>query len=90
MTRTINRWQVDVLLGEDDGRTYAEARLITDTGDQIVGVGRARVGAHDYDVPEIGDEIATARALRALGDQLLDAASDAIGAVTGEHVDLDH
>ena len=88
MTRTINQWRVDVTIGENDGRTYAEARLVTDIGSRIVGVGRATVGPDDYDVPEIGDEVATARALLDLGHKLLDAASDDIEGVTGEPVHL--
>jgi hypothetical protein len=88
MTRTVNQWRVDVLIGENDGLTYAEARLVTDMSSRIVGVGRAMVSPDDYDVPEIGDEVATARALIDLGNKLLDTASDDIEGVTGEPVRL--
>lgn len=90
MARSMNRWSVDILIGEEKGRTYAEARLVTGIGDRIVGVGRAHVSAHDYDVPEIGEEVAVARALRSLGDRLLETASDDIENVTHEHVHLTH
>jgi hypothetical protein len=86
--RTVKRWRVEIFLGEDDGRTYAEARLITEIGDRLVGVGRAHVAPDDYDIPEIGDEIAVARALSDLGARLLDTASQDIEQVPSEHVHL--
>jgi uncharacterized protein (UPF0128 family) len=90
MTRSVNRWTVDIFLGEEDGRTYAEARLITDAGDKLVGAGHAQVGPRDYNVPEIGDEVAVARALRALGDKLLLTASGDIESTTGQPTALAH
>lgn len=84
-------WKVDIFLGEDDGRTYAEARLHTEIGDSLVGVGRAQVSAQDPDVPEIGDELAVARALTDLGHRLLITAAGDIAQVTGnEEVRLSH
>lgn len=88
--KAIKQWRVDVLIGENDGRTYVEARLITEIGDRLVGVGRSEVGPDDYDVPEIGDEVAAARALCDLGTKLLGTASDDIEGVTQEHVHLSH
>jgi hypothetical protein len=76
------------MIGEDDGRTYAEARLITGTPNHMVGIGRAKVSPDDVDVPEIGDEVAVARALRDLGNRLLATASADIEGVTKEHVRL--
>jgi hypothetical protein len=76
------------MIGENDGRTYAEARLITDVEHHLVGVGRAHVGSHDYDIPEIGDEVAVARALVDLGYQLLNTAADDIEGVTGSPTNL--
>lgn len=83
MTRAINQWRVDVMIGENEGATYAEARLVTEIGDRLVGVGRAHVSPDDYDVPEIGDEVAVARALLDLGRKLLNTASGDIEAVVG-------
>jgi hypothetical protein len=37
-------------------------------------------------VPEIGGEVAVARALRHLADQLLDTAAQDVEAVTGENI----
>jgi hypothetical protein len=86
--RAVKEWRVELMIGEDDGRTYAEARLVTELGDRIVGTGRAFVSPHDYDVPEIGDEVAVARALRDLGGQLLAVASADIAEVTLDRVHL--
>jgi hypothetical protein len=88
--RSINQWRVDIMLGENDGRTYAEARLVTEIGDRLVGVGRASVSPDDYDIPEIGDEVAAARALRDLSTKLLSTASSDISDVTLEDVHLSH
>ena len=41
-------------------------------------------------MPEIGDELAAARALSRLAHDLLDAAAGDIENLTHEHVDLDH
>jgi len=78
------RWTVDVFIDEIDGRTYAEARLHTDEDTTIIGIGRARLNPADEDIPEIGDELAAARALNDLGHRLLLAAAADIEAVTDE------
>jgi hypothetical protein len=78
------RWNVEVFLGEQDGRTYAEARLRTELGDRLVGIGRARLNPDDLDVPEIGDELAVARALTDLGHRLLLTAATDITQITGK------
>jgi len=84
-------WRVDVFIGEEDGRTYAEARLHTEIGDRLVGIGRAKLNPHNYDVPEIGDELAVARALTDLGHRLLITAAGDIQQVTGDtSVSLTH
>jgi hypothetical protein len=79
---TLTRWTVDVFVGEDDGQTYAEAALNDDIGNHVFGAGRARLNPADPDVPEIGDELAVARALLDLGHRLLRIASTAIETVT--------
>jgi hypothetical protein len=84
----MKRWSVEVFIGEDDGRTYAEARLHTELGDRLLGVGRAWLSPADHDVPEIGDEVAVARALSELSRRLLDTAVGDIEAVTQQDVHL--
>jgi hypothetical protein len=86
--RTLSRWTVEVFVGEDDGRTYAEAALHDDIGNHVLGTGRARVSPGDADVPQIGDEIAVARALLDLGHRLLGIASTDIESITHERVRL--
>jgi Rv2632c-like len=86
--RAMRQWRADIMIGEDEGRTYAEARLITGSPNDLVGVGRAQVSPDDPDVPEIGDEVAVARALRSLADHLLATASSDIGEVTRAEVHL--
>jgi hypothetical protein len=84
----VKRWRVDVFVGENDGQTYAEARLHTEVGDHLLGVGRAQLNPNDHDVPEIGDEIAVARALSDLGHRLLITAAGDLEQVTNQPVRL--
>jgi len=86
----MKRWRVEVFIGESDGHTHAEARLRTEVGDSVVGVGEAKVNPNDPDVPEIGDELAVARALSDLGHRLLISAAADIEQVTHEKVRLTH
>ena len=81
---SIRTWSVEVLIGERDGQTHAEARLHTKDNTHLTAVGRARLRPTDRDVPEIG----TARALADLSHQLLQAAIDDIEGVTHEPVTL--
>jgi hypothetical protein len=83
---TIDRWSVDIYLDESDGETHAEARLAIRTAEGLRGHGRARCNPADWDVPEIGAELAAARALSDLSHRLLDVASADIEAVTHERV----
>jgi uncharacterized protein DUF1876 len=69
------RWTVTIDIDEHDGRTRAHARLHTQDSDQLVGIGAARLNPADRDVPEIGDELAAARALSDLAHHLLEVAS---------------
>ncbi|MGC9664940.1 DUF1876 domain-containing protein [Planosporangium sp. 12N6] len=85
---TVKRWTVDVIVNDDKGRTYAEASLQSGEDTRLVGVGRAKLNPADRDIPEIGDELAAARALCDLGQRLLVAAANDIEAVTHEPVRL--
>lgn len=75
-------WSVDILIGRREGHTHAQARLHTGDRTHLTGTGIARRDPHDPDVPEIGQELAAARALIELGQRLLSAASDDIAGVT--------
>jgi hypothetical protein len=76
------QWTVEVFISEDEDSTRVEARLAGQDKTTLVGHGRARLNPHDANVPEIGDELAVARALADLSHQLLDAAAGDIEGVT--------
>jgi hypothetical protein len=82
------RWNILVEIDEDDGRTRAIARLESDRSGQLVGAGTARCNPDDRDVPQIGDELALARALSELSHCLLDAAAQDIEGVTHQPAHL--
>ncbi|BCJ34033.1 hypothetical protein Athai_15360 [Actinocatenispora thailandica] len=84
------RWNVEIFVDDDEGRSYAEARLHTGEAESVTGRGRARVNPADDDIPEIGDELAVARALTDLGHRLLLTSSRDISAVTHDEVRLTH
>ena len=83
-----DRWMVEIDIDERDGETHAEARLKTRDTEKLRGHGRARCNPADWDVPEIGAELAASRALSDLAHRLLGAAATDIEAVTHEHVSL--
>jgi len=76
------KWHVEIYIDEHDDSTRAEARLTTQDATVTIGRGRAHRNPHDTNVPEIGDELATARALADLSHQLVDAAVQDVEAVT--------
>ncbi|GAA0709297.1 DUF1876 domain-containing protein [Dactylosporangium roseum] len=87
MTAT-KHWTVDIAISEDNGRTFAEVRLDADDDTQLTGKGEARLNPADEDIPEIGDELAVARALSDLGHRLLLTAAADIEAVSDQPVRL--
>jgi hypothetical protein len=86
--RGARQWSVQIFVGEADGRTYAEAALCDDIGNRVRGTGHAQLNPADHDVPEIGDEIAVARALQDLSRRLLKVAADDVESLTHETVVL--
>jgi hypothetical protein len=84
----VKSWAVRIDIGEHEGHTRAVAHLLTRDTDTLVGVGFARLHPADPDVPEIGDEIAAARALSDLGRRLLHTATGDLEQVTGEPAHL--
>lgn len=83
-------WTVEIVIDEHERRTRATARLHTGAPTHLVGVGTARLNPADADVPEIGDELAAARALNDLAHKLLDAAAGDIERVTHTPARLHH
>lgn len=79
----VMRWNVTIDIGEHDGHTRAVAHLHT-RDNEVAGVGFARLAPSDRDVPEIGAELATARALTDLGRRLLSLATADVEAATGQ------
>ena len=84
---TVHLFDADDIM-RDGTITTARAVLATQSGTLLVGHGRARPNPQDLAVPEIGDELATARALRDLADQLLRATSDDIAEIEHHPVRL--
>ncbi|MEV0946689.1 DUF1876 domain-containing protein [Rhodococcus sp. NPDC049939] len=90
---TEKQWSVEIVIeehesGEDGSKTRAKAGLRTPGGDTLVGVGYARRNPSDPEVPEIGDELATARALADLSHQLIEATVSDLEAATHSRVHL--
>lgn len=88
MTETTQTWRAVVHVVDHGDNTTAEAVLTTPAGDTLQGRGRARRNPADSDVPEIGEEVAVARALRDLADKVLATASDDISAIEHHEVHL--
>ncbi|MFI7542506.1 DUF1876 domain-containing protein [Actinoplanes sp. NPDC049599] len=80
-TRT---WRVEIDINEhdDERRTHAVARLYSGTPAPLRAEGVARRRPDDREVPEIGDELAVARALADLAHQLLEATAGDIERLT--------
>lgn len=74
-TRTL---PVQVHLQERESDTTADVQLTLESGTRVRGHGVARRHPRDGDVPEIGDELATARALSELAHRLVEVASETI------------
>ena len=72
---TTKTWTVQILLGEDDDTTQADAVLDMQAKTEVRGHGVSRRNPSDPSVPMIGDELATARALSDLAPQLLNLAA---------------
>jgi hypothetical protein len=85
----IKTWHVELFIDEDGDRTVARAVLHTGAATHVEGRGATRRAPRDSDVPEIGDEVAAARALHELADELLKAAAGDIAAIEHEPVQLD-
>lgn len=81
----VRDWQVRVSIFGSDDDAEATVVLLADSPTHLTAHGHSHRSVGDRVVPEIGDEVAVARALRRLADQLLETAADDIEGVTGEH-----
>jgi hypothetical protein len=84
----VREWQVRVSIFESGDETSANVVLLTEAPTHLSARGQSRRGTGDTPVPEIGDEVAVARALRHLADQLLDTAAQDVAVVTGRQPHL--
>lgn len=75
----IRNLTLDMRVVEAAAKTTADASMTTGSGQVVHGHGTARRHPEDPDVPQIGDEIAAARALSELAHKLLDTAAGEIG-----------
>jgi len=69
--------EIEITFAEDEDHTEAHASLSL-RGATFTGTGRARRNPTDPQVPMVGEELATARALSDLAHKLVDAAAEAI------------
>jgi hypothetical protein len=79
--------QVEITFDEDDEHTDAQATIQL-RGRDFTGRGRARRNPQDPNVPVVGEELATARALADLSHQLIAAAADEIEGFVGHRISL--
>ena len=85
-TPHVRSWRVEIDLFETGDDTTAHAVLVADAARHLDAKGGAHLRLGDPAVPEIGDEVAVARALRQLSDRLLGAASDDLAGIAGHPV----
>ena len=83
------RWRVDIYLYEGEHSTSAQAVLHSDVPSGVKSLGVARRRPDEPDVPEIGDEVAVARALSRLADLLRQAAEGDLGEMTGRSISVE-
>lgn len=81
-------WHVDIEFDEDDTHTHATVRAQLGGGETMTTLGDAFRNPKDASQPMIGEEIAAARGLIALGTELLQSASIRIERITHHPVHL--
>ncbi|MFQ6171072.1 dsRBD fold-containing protein [Oryzobacter sp. R7] len=80
----LREWTVRVTIFERGDDTTATVALLADDPDALTARGTSHRGPEDAADSRIGDEVAVARALRHLADQLMATAERDIEASTGE------
>jgi hypothetical protein len=84
-TRTL---PLQIHLEEREIETVADVTMTLESGMSLRGHGVAHRHPRDSDVPEIGDELATARALSELSHRLVETAAENIGRIEHRAVHL--
>jgi hypothetical protein len=80
----VREWTVRVTIFERGDDTTATVALVSDSPEALTARGTSHRSSGDSTDPHIGDEIAVARALRRLADQVLATAEHEIEEATGE------
>lgn len=83
--RRVREWQVRITVFEPDDDTDARVVLRPTSSRHLIAAGHGHRSPDDPTVPEISDEVAVARVLRRLADELLDTAAGDIEQLTSEH-----
>jgi hypothetical protein len=83
-----NKWRIEIDFDEDETHTHATVRAQRGDGETVTTLGDAYRNPKDSSSPMIGEEIAAARGLFALGTELLQNASARIEQVTHQPVHL--
>jgi hypothetical protein len=83
-----DEWHIDIEFDEDETHTHATVRARLGDDGELTAIGDAFRNPSDISQPMIGEEIAAARALIALGTDLLHRAGSRIEAVTRHPVHL--
>ena len=81
-------WTIQVNIDEEGDDTFADAVLSVDNKMEIHGRGTRHRNPTDESVPQIGDELAAARAMSDLAHQLLSTAAGHIESRTHEKARL--
>jgi len=83
-----NTWRVEIDFDEDETHTHATARAHISDGETVTTLGDSYRNPKDSSQPMIGEEIAAARGLIALGTELLQRASSQIEQVSHQPIHL--
>ncbi|HMC52510.1 MAG TPA: DUF1876 domain-containing protein [Acidimicrobiales bacterium] len=83
----IETTEIEITFEEDGDHTEARAAMSL-RGAPFTGTGRARRNPVDPQLPMVGEELATARALSDLAHKLVDAAAEAISEREGRPAHL--
>ena len=83
-----NVWTVEIRFDEDETHTHATVCARCGDGESVTALGDAYRNPRDASQPMVGEQIAAARGLIALGAELLQTASTRIEQSTHQHVHL--